>query len=99
MAAPVLSEAATWRAIGASWGQLFGDFRRLGVSFEWHEFTPREHFDWSRSFHPESLEICLNLSGTAEVGPAGQAVRWGCLSGPAPPAVATCRRSWTGCVT
>ena len=74
MAAPVLSEAATWRAIGASWGQLFGDFRRLGVSFEWHEFTPREHFDWSRSFHPESLEICLNLSGTAEVGPAGQAV-------------------------
>lgn len=77
MAAPVLSESATWRAIGASWGQLFGDFRRLGVSFEWHEFTPREHFDWSRSFHPESLEICLNLSGTAEVGPAGQAVRFG----------------------
>lgn len=76
MAAPVLSEAATWRAIGASWRQLFGDFQKLGVSFEWHEFTPREHFDWSRSFHPESVEMCLNLSGTGEVGPAGKAVRF-----------------------
>jgi len=76
MTAPVLSEAATWRAIGASWRQLFGDFQKLGVSFEWHEFTPREHFDWSRSFHPESVELCLNLSGTGEVGPAGSATRF-----------------------
>jgi AraC family transcriptional regulator len=75
--APFLSEAATWRAIGASWRQLFGDFRRLGVSFEWHEFTPRDPFDWSRSFHPQSIEICLNLAGSAEVGPAGSAVHYG----------------------
>jgi AraC family transcriptional regulator len=76
MTAPVLSEAAMWRAIGAGWRQLFGDFRGLGVSFEWHEFTPRENLDWSRSFHPESLELCLNLAGTGEVGPAGQSVKF-----------------------
>ena len=70
MTAPVPSESAMWRAIGSGWRQLFGDFRGLGVSFEWHEFTPRENLDWSRSFHPESLELCLNLAGNGEVGPA-----------------------------
>lgn len=61
-------EAATWRSAGATWAQLFGDFQRLGVSLEWHEFTIREPFDWARSFHPQSVELCLNLSGLAEVG-------------------------------
>ncbi len=75
--APFLGEAATWRAVGASWRQLFGDFRCLGVSFEWHEFTSRDTFDWSRSFHPQSVEICLNLAGAAEVGPVGAPVRYG----------------------
>ena len=76
MTAPVPSAAAMWRSIGAGWRQLFGDFRGLGVSFEWHEFTPRENLDWSRSFHPESLELCLNLAGTGEVGPPGQSVKF-----------------------
>lgn len=69
-------EAALWRAAGAAWRQLFGDFRRLGFSFEWHEFTPTETIDWARSFHPESLEICLNLAGTGEVGPTSGPVRF-----------------------
>jgi len=72
----VLSEAATWRTIGAGWAQLFGDFRRLGVSFEWHEFKPSADFDWARSFHPESVELCLNLAGTAEVGSGPASVRY-----------------------
>jgi len=46
---------------------LSGDFFRFGFSFEWHDFESRADFDWSRSFHPDSVEICLNLSGRAEV--------------------------------
>jgi AraC family transcriptional regulator len=53
--------------VGASWRQLFGNFDRMGVSFEWHDFQPNRDFDWSRSFHPGSVELCLNLSGTAEM--------------------------------
>ena len=66
-------EAATWRSAGATWGQLFGDFHGHGLSFEWHEFATTQPFDWSRSFHPQSVELCLNLSGLAEVG-SGQDV-------------------------
>lgn len=35
----------------------------MGFSFEWHEFLAKEEFDWSRSFHPGSMELCLNLGG------------------------------------
>jgi AraC-like DNA-binding protein len=34
---------------------------------EWHDFSTRSDLDWSRSFHPDGLEICLNLSGRGEV--------------------------------
>lgn len=60
-------EAATWSAVGASWRQLFGSFRQMGLSFEWHEFEASRDFDWGRSFHPGSVELCLNLCGAAEV--------------------------------
>lgn len=60
-------EAALWRAAGARWRQLFGDFAQLGVSFEWHELAGDREVDWASSFHPNSLELCLNLSGTGEV--------------------------------
>ncbi len=70
--APGAGEAALWRAAGANWRQLFGDFSRLGVSFEWHELeTPRD-LDWSTSFHPGSIELCLNLNGMAEVALGGE---------------------------
>ena len=69
-------EAATWRAVGDGWRQLFGDFRRLGVSFEWHEFTAARDFDWAPSFHPGSLELCLNLAGHGEVAAGPTAVRF-----------------------
>lgn len=62
-----LDEPALWQAQGAEWRQLFGSFHQIGFSFEWHDFEVRERIDWARSFHPGSLEICLNLSGKAWV--------------------------------
>jgi AraC family transcriptional regulator len=56
-------EAAAWQAVGAGWRQLYGSFRQLGVSFEWHDFKAETAMDWSRSFHKGSTEICLNLAG------------------------------------
>lgn len=60
-------EASAWRGIRGVWRQVYGNFPRDGVSVEWHDFeTPRE-LDWGSSFHHDSLEICLNLSGTGVI--------------------------------
>ena len=61
------AEAPAWRAVGDGWRPLFGNFRDLGFSFEWHSFKCDEPLDWGRSFHPGSLELCLNLSGRGTV--------------------------------
>jgi AraC-like DNA-binding protein len=41
------------------------------VSFEWHDFKTRELFDWGQSFHPSTIEICLNVEGDAKVDSGG----------------------------
>ncbi|MGH9594202.1 MAG: helix-turn-helix transcriptional regulator, partial [Bryobacteraceae bacterium] len=46
---------------------LHGSVRGAGVSFEWHDFETVEEFDWGKTFHPGSVEICLNLSGNGRV--------------------------------
>ncbi len=60
---PAFAEASAWRSVGEGWQQLSGNFQNLGFSFEWHDFSLEEGLDWSRSFHPGGIEICLNLSG------------------------------------
>jgi AraC-like DNA-binding protein len=42
----------------------------LGYSLEWHDFMAEREFPWAESFHPGSVEICLNLEGrgTVEAG-------------------------------
>jgi AraC family transcriptional regulator len=67
------SEQAAWRAVAPGWQQLYGDFDRLGVSVEWHDFHTVQSLDWGRSFHPHSLEFCLNLEGRGAVGTKGNA--------------------------
>jgi AraC-like DNA-binding protein len=62
------SEVAAWRTVSGGWRPLFGSFTELGFSFEWHEFTCVGDLDWSSSFHPGSLELCLNLDGAATIG-------------------------------
>jgi len=59
----LFAEAPAWHAVGAGWRPLFGSFKDLGFSFEWHDFLVAEDFQWWRSFHPKSVELCLNLEG------------------------------------
>ncbi len=63
----VFSEGAAWADIGSGWQHLHGSFRQLGYSMEWHDFETATEFDWSPSFHPGGVEICLNLAGTGIV--------------------------------
>jgi AraC family transcriptional regulator len=61
-------EAAAWRAVPRGWRQLWGDFDRLGVALQWHDFRTERPLDWGRSFRPRSLEFCLNVAGRGAVG-------------------------------
>jgi AraC-like DNA-binding protein len=71
-----LSEAPVWRPFEDGWRQLYGNFHELGVSIEWHDFELKGNatFAWSRSFHPDSLELCLNLTGHGFIRCAGSTV-------------------------
>ena len=65
-AAPAQEDAA-WRGITGTWRPLHGSFFQGGLSVEWHDFHVERDMDWGRSFHPGSLEICLNFSGAARL--------------------------------
>jgi AraC-like DNA-binding protein len=77
----VFSESAAWEPAHGEWRRLSGSFHELGYSIEWHDFTVESDFDWSRSFHPAGLEICLNLSGTGEVRAGNQTLELGKATG------------------
>ena len=64
-------EQGAWKEVATGWRQLYGDFERLGLSVEWHDFRTQRALDWGRSFHPHSLEFCLNLNGHGAVGAEG----------------------------
>src|ERR1700736_1830171 len=66
----VFSEQVAWRDVPDGWRRLYGDVEQFGVSVEWHDFRTARSFDWGRSFHPQSLEFCLNLEGRGAVGAA-----------------------------
>lgn len=64
---PPSPEAGAWDDVRSGWRLLYGGFGSLGFSLEQHEFHAACDLDWSRSFHPESVELCLNIAGTGEV--------------------------------
>src|SRR5256885_11222664 len=66
------AESGAWREVEEGWRPLYGDFDQLGISVEWHDFQSAQSVDWGRSFHPRSLEFCLNLEGRGEVGGRGR---------------------------
>ncbi len=61
------SERLAWRQFGAGWLPLHGSVSGSGVSFEWHDFKTHKPFDWGQSFHPGTIEVCLNLEGGGKV--------------------------------
>jgi AraC-like DNA-binding protein len=60
-------ESSAWAQVKEGWRQLYGSFSRQGVSVENHEFQAPKAVDWGRSFHRDSVELCLNLRGTGFV--------------------------------
>jgi AraC-like DNA-binding protein len=60
-------ETPAWAGIQGEWRPLFGNFSKEGISVEWHDFECGETLDWSRSFHPHSLEICVNFAGCGTI--------------------------------
>ena len=62
-----IRETDVWRPVGAGWQPLGGNFYDLGFSVEWHDFETAREVDWAKSFHPDSIEICLNLAGNGRV--------------------------------
>ncbi len=60
-------ESPAWAEVKEGWRQLYGSFSREGVSVENHEFHAPTALDWGRSFHGDSVEVCLNLRGNGSV--------------------------------
>jgi AraC-like DNA-binding protein len=77
---PAFSEMEFWRPLGQGWRKLHGGFCRAGYSVEWHDFTTAAPLEWSRTFHPASLEICLNLSGNGDVRAEGETLELASLT-------------------
>ena len=65
------AEQAAWREVKDGWRPLYGDVDKIGVAIEWHDFRIERSFNWGRTFHPNSLEFCLNLNGHGAVGDVG----------------------------
>jgi AraC-like DNA-binding protein len=61
------AEGRVWEALGGGWQCLHGCYCQQGVSIEWHDFACDKPRDWARSFHPGSVELCLNVSGQARL--------------------------------
>ncbi|HUB86363.1 MAG TPA: AraC family transcriptional regulator [Verrucomicrobiae bacterium] len=65
---PAFTERPAWHAVGDGWRHLHGSVAHAGVSFEWHDFkTSGGELDWGKTFHPGSIEVCLNLDGHGTV--------------------------------
>src|SRR5437773_1630622 len=62
------AEQHAWREVKDGWRPLYGDVDKIGVAIEWHDFSTNQAFNWGRTFHPNSLEFCLNFDGRGAVG-------------------------------
>ena len=78
---PPNPERGAWSHVRTGWRQLYGSFDRLGVSVEAHDFCTEKPLNWARSFHHDSVEICLNLAGSGEVARGTQRMRFVAESG------------------
>jgi AraC family transcriptional regulator len=70
-----LAEQGAWQEVSDGWRRLYGDVEQYGVSVEWHDFRTQHAFDWGRSFHPQSVEFCLNVAGHGAIGSSERSKR------------------------
>ncbi len=75
-----VKEPHIWQRIGGGWRRLYGGLHDVGINIEWHDLRPPAPFEWSRSFQPESLELCLNLAGYGSVACAESVVKFEALT-------------------
>src|SRR3954465_4670054 len=68
-------EMKAWREVENGWRPRVGDVEQFGVGVEWHDFRTERSFDWGQSFHPRSVEFCLNLVGCGEVAQSSRIKR------------------------
>jgi len=73
---PARPERGAWDSVRSGWRQVYGSFEQLGVSVETLDFRADRELDWGRSFHPDSVELCLNVTGRAEVTQAQKATEF-----------------------
>ena len=78
--AGAFSEENAWQTVRGGWHPLHGSYRELGFSVEWHDFVAKESVDWARSFHPGSIEICLNLAGRGSIRHGSDQIEFSDLS-------------------
>lgn len=58
---------AFWESIGPrSWRPLYEDPER-GFSVEWHDFKATTSIDWGLTLQPDTLKICFNQEGSAQL--------------------------------
>ncbi len=67
-------EKGAWAIVAEGWRPVYGNIQHKGLSVEWHDFTPPVDLEWHRSFHPDTVEICLNLEGSGRLMLGGE--RW-----------------------
>ena len=75
------AEQGAWREVPDGWRPLYGDVEQFGVAVEWHDFKTERALDWGRSFHPRSVEFCLNLGGHGAVGQGSRLLKRDYLPG------------------
>jgi AraC family transcriptional regulator len=55
-------------ATAADAKHLYGSLPDVGVNFTWHDFKlAKTPFNWAASFRPDTIAICLNIRGDAEI--------------------------------
>lgn len=60
-------EMKAWETVATGWKHLYGSIKQKGLSVEWHDFKPGLDLDWAASFHPNTLELCINLNGSGQL--------------------------------
>lgn len=70
-------EALAWKEVAEGWCPLFGNMHELGYNFDWHDFQQDKELDWAKSFHPGSIELCINLCGEALLNDGRQTLKLG----------------------